>query len=158
MPSARVLLVLYGYSFVVAAFVSNALPPKRTQQLQRLSSTSCRCPESVFGREHESEKVYELLEQEPSLVQVILGPCSSGKTKLLRDIATQERSASNSCIAYLDGRSDNFYAPGGLVAALAWRQRKLLALLPEIQWDAALQASKRPHRACSCSLRHLNNC
>ena len=47
--------------------------------MQPLSS---KCPEAVFGREHECEKLYTLLEQEPSAIQVILGPCNSGKTKL----------------------------------------------------------------------------
>jgi hypothetical protein len=47
------------------------------------------------------------------------------------------------CIAYLDGRSDNFRSPGGLVWALHQRQQRLLALLPDSKWDAALQASSQ---------------
>jgi ATPase domain predominantly from Archaea len=106
-----------------------------------MQTLASRCPDSVFGREHECEKLYALLEQEPSSIQVILGPMNCGKTKLLYAVAQQEKH--DSCIAYLNGRSDIFYSPQGLARTLALRLPKLVALLPESTWNAALRASNQ---------------
>jgi ATPase domain predominantly from Archaea len=106
-----------------------------------MQTLASRCPDSVFGREHECEKLYALLEQEPSSIQVILGPMNCGKTKLLYAIAQQEKH--DSCIAYLNGRSDIFYSPQGLARTLALRLLKLVALLPKSTWNAALRASNQ---------------
>jgi hypothetical protein len=49
----------------------------------------------------------------------MLGPINCGKTKLLYAVAQQEKH--DSCIAYLDGRLDNFHSPQVLARALAQR-------------------------------------